>query len=127
MSSFFKNLYYINKYDKTLIIMENSNNTKTRKRRSRKTSNLENTYNEIYNTLNNKSKPLGTLYNSINYSTTEDFDNFIDNLTDSQALFCLIEASKMAHNRNIFTIEESELLSKSIRMLKKNNEDLNIN
>ena len=33
----------------------------------------------------------------------------------------------MAHNRNIFTIEESELLSKSIRLLKQNNEELKIN
>jgi hypothetical protein len=102
-------------------------NTKTRKRRSKGASEIEKKYNQIYESLKQNSKPLGTLYNSINYTSTEDLDTFIDNLSDTQALFCLIEASKMAHNRNIFTIEESELLSKSIRMLKKQNEDLNIN
>lgn len=107
--------------------MSELENTKTRKRRSRKSNNIEDRYNEIYESLKSNSKPLGTLYNSINYTTLEDLDRFIDNLTESQALFCLIEASKMAHNRNIFTIEESELLSKSIRILKQSNEDLKIN
>ena len=109
--------------------MSELENTKTRKRRSKNVSEIEKKYNEIYESLKNnvKTSPMGTLYNSINYTSTDDLDRFIDNLSDSQALFCLIEASKMAHNRNIFTIEESELLSKSIRILKKHNEDLNIN
>jgi len=107
--------------------MSELENTKTRKRRSKKSSSIEEKYNEIYESLKNNTKPIGTLYNSINYASLEDLDRFIDNLNQPQALFCLIEATKMAHNRNIFTIEESELLSKSIRLLKQNNEELKIN
>jgi len=103
--------------------MEDINETTQRKRRTGKSS-LERKYNEIYDSLKNRTEPVGTLYNSINYTTLEDLDIFIDNLNENQALFCLIEASKMAHNRNIFTIEEAELLSKSIRILKQFNDEL---
>ena len=81
-------------------------------------------YNEIYDSLKNRTEPVGTLYNSINYTTLEDLDIFIDNLNEYQALFCLMEASKLAHNRNIFTSVEAELLSKSIRILKQFNDEL---
>ena len=64
-----------------------------------------------------KPKPVGTLYNIINYNSTADLDNFIRNLTADQALYVVVQASRAAHTRNAYGIEESELLSKAIRVL----------
>lgn len=61
--------------------------------------------------------PVGTLYNVINYNSIQDLDNFIINLTPDQALYVVIQASRAAHTRNVYNIEESELLSKAIRIL----------
>jgi hypothetical protein len=34
-----------------------------------------------------------------------------------QALFCLVHATRYAHDRGLYNIEESEVISKSIRVL----------
>ena len=64
-------------------------------------------------------KPLGTLFNSINYYSISDLEKFIDNLNYDQSLFCLMECCKYAQRRGILSLEEAEVISKSIRKVHK--------
>ena len=62
-------------------------------------------------------KPIGTLFNTINYNNVSDLDRFIQNLTQDQALYCVVQAARAAHQRAAYGIEESEVISKAIRVL----------
>lgn len=62
-------------------------------------------------------EPLGVLFDSINYYKIEDLNKFIDELTPDQALYCVVQAAQTAYRKNIYNLSESELLSKSIRLL----------
>lgn len=61
--------------------------------------------------------PIGNLFDVINYSSYDDLNNFISNMTEEQALYCLIEAVKCSYRRGVFKIEESEAISKSLRII----------
>jgi len=62
-------------------------------------------------------KPIGTLFNTINYNNVLDLDKFVQNLNADQSLYCVVHAAKSAHKRGAFSIEESEVISKAIRVL----------
>ena len=72
---------------------------------------------ETQETSENQPKPVGTLFNIINYNNTADLDRFIQNLTPDQALYCVVQAARAAHQRSAFGMEESEVVSKAIRVL----------
>lgn len=61
--------------------------------------------------------PIGIIFDSINYYSVDDIDKFISNMNNEQALYCLIEAVKSAYKRNTFSLLESEVLSKSLRII----------
>jgi hypothetical protein len=65
----------------------------------------------------NNKLPIGQLFDSINYYNIEDFDKFVSNLNNEQSLYCLIQSVQYAHSKNLFSLEESEVISKSIRTL----------
>lgn len=58
-----------------------------------------------------------SLFNTINYKEINELNKFIDEMNVDQALFCLIQAVRYAHNNGLYDIEESEVVSKSIRLL----------
>jgi hypothetical protein len=60
---------------------------------------------------------INTLFNTINYSEQHELNKFIDDMNLDQALFCLVHATRHAHNRGLYNIEESEVVSKAIRIL----------
>jgi len=60
---------------------------------------------------------LNTLFDTINYRNANELNRFIDEMNVDQALFCLVRATRYAHNKGLFDIEESEVISKSIRLL----------
>jgi hypothetical protein len=64
-------------------------------------------------------KPIGTLFDSINYYSTSDLEKFIDNLNYDQSIYCMMECCVYAQRRGILTLEEAEVISKSIRNLHK--------
>ena len=64
-----------------------------------------------------KAEPVGTLFNVINYNNISDLDRFIQNLTSDQALYCVVQAARAAHQRSAYGMEESEVVSKAIRVL----------
>ena len=64
-----------------------------------------------------KMSPIGELFDTIQYSSYEELDKFVTNLNQDQSLYCLLEAVKSAYKRGAFKIEETEVISKSIRIL----------
>jgi hypothetical protein len=70
----------------------------------------------------NSTQTIGSLFGTIHYVSINDLDNFISNLNQEQSLYCLIEAVRLSHSKGVFTIEESECISKAIRVFQKNSE-----
>jgi hypothetical protein len=63
-------------------------------------------------------QPILFLFEDVAVYKPEDIDNLIDTLTEEQAKFMLIRAVQMAYKNGLYSLTESELVSKSLRMLK---------
>jgi len=61
-------------------------------------------------------QPIGLLFDSIAYYTSNDVNTLCDEMNLEQAYFMLIKALEYSHNSSIFTLQESELVSKSLRI-----------
>jgi spore coat polysaccharide biosynthesis predicted glycosyltransferase SpsG len=59
----------------------------------------------------------GVLFDTVNYSSNEQLDSFLNNLTREQAIYCLVEACKSAYSRGSFKLDESEALSRALRVI----------
>ena len=62
-------------------------------------------------------QPIGKLFGVINYSKMSELDKFISDMTHDHSLYVLVQAARDAHRKGVFTMEESEVVSKAIRML----------
>lgn len=62
-------------------------------------------------------KPLATLLSSISYENLEDYAKFLTNLTLEHAVIVLIAAATHAQGKGAYTIEEAELIARSITKL----------
>ena len=58
------------------------------------------------------------LFEDIAIYDPKDIDTLIDGLTEEQAKFMLIRAVQMAYKNGIYSLTESEIVSKSLRALK---------
>jgi len=101
---------------------EETKNSTTRKTRTKKeeTKSVEEQVNEVLDETTYKDeqpKPIGTLFNVINYNKVSDLDKFINDLTPDQALYCVVQAARAGHQRSAYGMEESEVVSKAIRVL----------
>jgi hypothetical protein len=63
-------------------------------------------------------QPIAYLFEEVALYKPEDLETLIDNLTDEQAKFMIIRAVQMAYKHGIFSLTESEIISKSLRRLK---------
>ena len=63
-------------------------------------------------------QPITYLFEEVAIYKPEDIENLIDGLTDEQAKFMLVRAVQMAYRNGLYSLTESELISKSLRMLK---------
>ena len=63
-------------------------------------------------------QPIAYLFEEVAIYKPEDIDNLIDNLSEEQAKFMLIRAVQMAYKNGLYSLTESEIVSKSLRMLK---------
>ena len=63
-------------------------------------------------------KPIVILFEDVAIYKPEDIDNLLNNLTDEQAKFMLIRAVQMAYKNGLYSLTESEIVSKSLRTLK---------
>ncbi len=63
-------------------------------------------------------QPIAHLFEDVAIYNPEDIDNLIDGLTEEQAKFMLIRAVQMAYKNGLYSLTESEIISKSLRTLK---------
>ena len=63
-------------------------------------------------------QPIAYLFEEVEIYNPEDIENLIDGLTEEQAKFMLVRAVQMAYRSGLYSLTESELISKSLRMLK---------
>ena len=64
-------------------------------------------------------EPIGYLFESIAIYEPSSVSMFIDKMNPEQAFYIINQAIQMAYRRNIFSMEEAEILSKSFRVLTK--------
>lgn len=67
--------------------------------------------------MENENKVFGNLFNSIDLVSEEHLDIILSTMDKSHALVYLIESVKAAHERGTYTIGETEVISKAIRVL----------
>jgi hypothetical protein len=65
----------------------------------------------------------GKLFNSIPLYTENHLETLLDTLDKERSIFLLIQAVKYAYHSNIYSIGESEVISKCIRVLSKSQEE----
>jgi hypothetical protein len=63
-------------------------------------------------------QPIAFLFEDVAIYKPEDIENLIDNLSEEQAKFMLIRAVQMGFKNGLYSLTESEIVSKSLRMLK---------
>jgi len=79
-------------------------------------------HNKLLNQIQDKVSEINSeknIFNAIFYNSNEELSIFIDTMSNEQAIFCLIEACKKSYERGSFNMIESEIVSKSIRILEK--------
>lgn len=59
----------------------------------------------------------GNLFGTIDLLSEEHLDLILSTMDKEHALYYLIESVKSAHSKGVFSIGESEVISKSIRTL----------
>jgi hypothetical protein len=79
---------------------------------------MEDLTDEIKNQVSNLS-PRTVLFDTFEFNTSEDLEYFILNLTKEDSNNCIVQAIVSAYKRGAFTLVESEIISKSLRMLDK--------
>jgi len=66
---------------------------------------------------------LGSLFGVINYKKNDDLEKFILNMKKDQAFYCLIQAVNYAYTKNVYNMQEAEVLSKSLRLVTNKEEE----
>ncbi len=67
----------------------------------------------------NQESPQGFLFESVPYYSNESIELMIDKLSIKEATYLLSQSIIYAHSKNVFSLTESEILSKSLRILNK--------
>lgn len=65
----------------------------------------------------NEENLFGKLFNSIPLLTEDHIQTILDVMDKEKAIFILIQAVKYAHHNGVYSLGESEVISKSIRIL----------
>jgi len=69
--------------------------------------------------MENKNKNYGNLFGTIDLLSEEHLEAILTTMDKDHALFYLIESVKSAYSKNLYTIGETEVISKAIRVLLK--------
>ena len=67
--------------------------------------------------MSKEKQPMGLLFDSVAYHQPEDIQLLVDNLSYEQSLFMISQALEYAHKNGLYSLQESELISKSLRGL----------
>ncbi len=69
--------------------------------------------------MDNQRKIYGSLFNSINLDNEEHLELILATMDKEHSLFYLIESIKFAYSKNCFTMGETEVISKALRVILK--------
>lgn len=69
-----------------------------------------------------KNEIYGNLFGSINLLSEEHLEIILSTMDQEHAIYYLVESVKAAYKRGAYTIGESEVISKTIRVLSQKNE-----
>jgi hypothetical protein len=69
--------------------------------------------------MENNKESINLLFDKILIKNHTDYELLIDNMTHEQSVGILIEAVEYAYKNGIFSLHESEVIGKSIRVLTK--------
>lgn len=72
----------------------------------------------------NEENLFGKLFNSVPLLTEDHIQTILDIMDKEQAIFLLIQAVKYAYHNGVYSLGESEVISKSIRILLEKKEDI---
>lgn len=64
-------------------------------------------------------QPIGFLFESVPYFSDESVSLLIDNLSKKEISYLITQSLNYAHSKNIFSLTESEVISKCLRILNK--------
>jgi predicted PolB exonuclease-like 3'-5' exonuclease len=64
-----------------------------------------------------KKEVIGNLFESLHYTSQEQLNMFLDNMTEDQAIYCIKESLNYCFVKGMFDLQESEAVSKSLRVL----------
>ena len=64
-------------------------------------------------------QPIGCLFERIAYFSDESIEGFIDSLDERSVYYILSQVLEYSHSKNIYTLLESEIISKTLRILNK--------
>jgi hypothetical protein len=67
--------------------------------------------------INKKKEVIGNLFDTIHYTSQEQLNTFLDTMNEDQAIYCIKEALNYCHLSGMFSMTETEAISKSIRVL----------
>ena len=69
--------------------------------------------------MDDKNLPIGELFETVSYKSIQDVENMIDNLNSDQSLYMVSLALEIAVRNNLYSLQEIEIISKSLRILNK--------
>lgn len=64
-----------------------------------------------------KNELFGKLFNSVPLYDENHLDTLLETMTQENAIYLLVQATKYAYHNGVFSIGETEVISKSIRIL----------
>jgi hypothetical protein len=71
----------------------------------------------------NEENLFGKLFNSVPLLTEDHIQTILDVMDKEQAIFLLVQAVKYAYHNGVYSLGESEIISKSIRILLEKKEE----
>jgi len=66
---------------------------------------------------NNEKRPIGRLFGCIDYYDMEQLNSLIENMSEPQLKFMCIKALEYSFERGVFSLQETEIVSKCVRGL----------
>ena len=67
-----------------------------------------------------KNEPIGYLFDTVAFYNEEQLTNILENISEEQSFFFLNKALEFAYKKGAFSLVESEILSKSLRIFNNN-------
>ena len=61
----------------------------------------------------------GTLFESVSYQSTESLEKFMDSISLEHAMHLIKVSLEYSHSKGLFTMNETEILNRSLRLINK--------